>query len=168
MKSQLLTCALAFGALTGCVDDAVSASDAPRQVWLNGDIYTVNTNQPWAEAMVVEQGEIIYVGDEAKAKTYVNANTKIHNLEGNMVLPGLHDVHLHPMEASSDEVPCILDSQQSVNNWIQEVKTCAQQNPNEEWLLGWGYSILTLLESDVEPIKLLDGLNQNRPIAIME
>ena len=168
MKSHVLACAMALGALTGCVDEAVSASDAPRQIWLNGDIYTVNSKQPWAEAMVVEQGEILYIGEETQAKTYVNANTQIHNLEGHMVLPGLHDVHLHPMEASSDEVPCILDSQNTVNQWVQEIKSCAQQNPNEEWLLGWGHSILTLLESSVEPVKLLDDLAQDRPVAIME
>lgn len=168
MKSYVLACTMALGALTGCVDEAVSASDAPRQIWLNGDIYTVNSKQPWAEAMVVEQGEILYIGEETQAKTYVNANTQIHNLEGHMVLPGLHDVHLHPMEASSDEVSCILDSQNTVNQWVQEIKTCAQQNPNEEWLLGWGHSILTLLESSVEPVKLLDDLVQDRPVAIME
>jgi len=166
MRLPILSAALSAALMSGCVEQA--ASNASRQVWLNGDIYTVNEQQPWAEAMVVENGEIIYIGTEADAKTYVTANTQVHNLEGNMVLPGLHDVHLHPLEASSDEVPCILDAGQSVSQWMASLKQCASQNPSDEWLLGWGHSILTLLDGPNEPRALLDGLNQNRPVAIME
>lgn len=168
MKSQLLLAALGAGLLSGCIDQAQSASDAARQLWLNGEIYTVNDKQPWADAMVVQNGTILFVGDEATAKTYVNANTKIHNLEGSMVLPGLHDVHQHPMEASNDEVTCILDSQQSLNQWLTIIKQCAKDNKQDEWLLGWGHSILTLQESQTSPRALLDAISMTRPVAIME
>ena len=54
MKSQLLLSALAASLLSGCIDHAQSATDASRQLWLNGDIYTVNEKQPWADSMVVQ------------------------------------------------------------------------------------------------------------------
>jgi len=158
-----------------------SANKTDRQLWLNGDIYTVNKAQPWAEAMVIEKGQLLFVGQESEAKTWVNENTQIHDLKGKTVLPGLHDVHLHPLEASSEEIQCILDSSKTVSAWVSNIKACAQQNPpaangngtsgsgtNGEWLLGWGHSILTLVESSTEPRKLLDALNDSRPIAIME
>ena len=157
------------------------ANKTNRQLWLNGDIYTVNKAQPWAEAMVIEKGQLLFVGQESEAKTWVNENTQIHDLKGKTVLPGLHDVHLHPLEASSEEIQCILDSSKTVSAWVSNIKACAQQNPpaangngtsgsgtNGEWLLGWGYSILTLVESSTEPRKLLDAINDSRPIAIME
>lgn len=168
MKQQLLVCSLVAGLLQGCVDVEAGTKDPSRQLWMNGAIYTVNDKQPWADAMVIEDGYLVYVGNEAEAKEWVNANTKIHNLQGNLVLPGLHDVHLHPMEASSEEVKCILDSAESVPQWVAEIKQCERQNPNDEWLLGWGHSILTLLESATEPRQLLDGISSDRPIAIME
>jgi len=152
------------------------ANKTNRQLWLNGDIYTVNKAQPWAEAMVIEKGQLLFVGQESEAKTWVNENTQIHDLKGKTVLPGLHDVHLHPLEASSEEIQCILDSSKTVSAWVSNIKACAQQNPpaangdgtNGEWLLGWGHSILTLVESSTEPRKLLDAINDSRPIAIME
>ncbi|WP_283787144.1 amidohydrolase [Bermanella sp. WJH001] len=168
MKQQLLACSLVAGLLPGCVDVEAGAKDPNRQLWMNGEIYTVNEQQPWADAMVIEDGTIVYVGNEAEAKKLVNANTQIHNLKGNLVLPGLHDVHLHPMEASSEEVTCILESSESVGQWLAEIKQCEKVNPSDDWLLGWGHSILTLLESTTEPRALLDNISNKRPIAIME
>ncbi|MEH6447760.1 MAG: amidohydrolase [Oleispira sp.] len=167
------------GAQAGGTSDNSAASKADRQLWLNGDIYTVNKAQPWAEAMVIEKGQLLFVGPESEAKAWVNETTQIHDLKGKTVLPGLHDVHLHPLEASSDEIQCILDSSKTVSIWVENIKACAKQNPpfdnagvpnaeNGEWLLGWGHSILTLVESAKEPRQLLDELNETRPIAIME
>lgn len=148
-----------------------SANQDSRQLWLNGEIYTVNKAQPWAEAMVIENGQLLFVGSEVEAKTWVNASTQIHNLQGKTVLPGLHDVHLHPLEAASEEIQCVLDSSKSISAWVNNIKVCGQQNPqaaDDEWLLGWGHSILTLVESNTDPRLLLDALNESRPIAIME
>jgi predicted amidohydrolase YtcJ len=164
------------GAQADSTNDNSAANKTSRQLWLNGDVYTVNKAQPWAEAMVIEKGQLLFVGAEDEAKSWVNENTQIHDLKGKTVLPGLHDVHLHPLEASSEEIQCILDSSKTVTVWVENIKACAQQNPpfssagetNDEWLLGWGHSILTLVESSTEPRKLLDALNESRPIAIME
>lgn len=179
--SLLQACGGAQAGSSSESSDNSSANKTNRQLWLNGEIYTVNKAQPWAEAMVIEKGQLLFVGQESEAKTWVNENTQIHDLKGKTVLPGLHDVHLHPLEASSEEIQCILDSSKTVSAWVSNIKACAQQNPpaangngtsgngtNGEWLLGWGYSILTLVESSTEPRKLLDALNDSRPIAIME
>jgi len=152
---------------------STSPNKNTRQLWLNGDIYTVNKAQPWAEAMVIEKGQLLFVGAESEAKTWVNENTQIHDLKGKTVLPGLHDVHLHPLEAASEEIQCVLDSSQTVSTWVENIKTCSANNPalenvDNQWLLGWGHSILTLVESTKEPRQLLDALNETRPIAIME
>lgn len=182
MKPKVLALSLAVlgtsllqacgGVQAGSTSNNSTTSKINRQLWLNGDIYTVNKAQPWAEAMVVEKGHLLFVGPESEAKAWVNENTQIHDLKGKTVLPGLHDVHLHPLEASSEEIQCILDSSKTVSIWVDTITTCAKENPaigfEGEWLLGWGHSILTLGESSTEPRKLLDALNDSRPIAIME
>jgi len=176
MKPKIL--ALSITLLSSCLLQGCGGAQADtstdtlkRQLWLNGDIYTVNKEQPWAQAMVIEKGQLLFVGPEIEAKSWVNENTQIHDLQGKTVLPGLHDVHLHPLEAASEEIQCLLDSSKSISAWVDNIKACAQQYPKAaegEWLLGWGHSILTLVESTTEPRKLLDDLNDSRPIAIME
>jgi len=65
-------------------------------VLLNGDIYTVNPDSPEARALVIEGNKIVAVCQkDREAKKYVGEGTKVIDLEGNFVLPGIIDGHVH-------------------------------------------------------------------------
>ena len=66
-------------------------------VLTNGVVYTVDKVGSMAEAVAVKDGMILFVGDSAGAEEYVGNNTKVMDLEGKMLLPGMIDSHLHPM-----------------------------------------------------------------------
>lgn len=66
-----------------------------RRVFVNGKIYTVNKAQPWAEAVVIEDNKIIYVGDRQGAEAYLEDGTAAEDLGGRLMTPGLIDGHLH-------------------------------------------------------------------------
>jgi len=64
-----------------------------RKALINGKIYTVNENQPYAEMVITDGNKITYVG-----KTNLNiidAQTSVYDLEGKLMLPGFNDSHLH-------------------------------------------------------------------------
>ena len=147
--------------LTGC------NTTSGNLALINGKIYTVNEAQPWAEAVVIQNEKIIYVGNVEGANPYLNDRSKVVDLKGRLVLPGIHDTHLHPLEAGSDRITCVLDSEQSLNTNLATLEECATGN-GDEWVLGWGHGLESLLESHVAPKQLLDNINPNRPIAIME
>jgi predicted amidohydrolase YtcJ len=134
----------------------------------NGSIYTVNPSQPMAQAVAIKDGEFIFVGTDANVTAFEGTNTEIINLQGKMLMPGIHDVHTHPLEAGSTAITCILDLNQSVSNWVSTANNCNQQSPGTDWLLGWGHSLEPLVESVNSPVSLLDGVSQTRPIAFME
>ncbi|MCV6638429.1 amidohydrolase [Candidatus Albibeggiatoa sp. nov. NOAA] len=141
-----------------------------EQAYINGQIYTVNESQPWVEAMLIREGKIIAIGDNQVIQVQVSDNTETIDLDNAMVLPGLHDVHLHPLEAGSKSFQFTLDTEETnPNNYIFDIETALVQNPDSTWLLGWGFELHTLLDGvDREPIKILDELSSTRPIAIME
>lgn len=86
-----------------------------------------------------------------------------------MVMPGLHDVHLHPLEAASDNFLFILNqTENNPENYSTDIKSALNQNPSSEWILGWGFDIYTLLDAKREPIEILDEISISRPIAVME
>ena len=64
-------------------------------VFINGNIYTVNDKQPHAEAIAVKADRIVFVGSNAAAKNYQGANTRVIDLHGETVLPGMTDAHYH-------------------------------------------------------------------------
>ncbi len=52
--------------------------------------------------MVVKAGVIAYVGPESGASGFLEfGKTKLVDLGGRAVLPGFHDVHMHPLEVGS-------------------------------------------------------------------
>jgi adenine deaminase len=59
-------------------------------------VYTVDTTQPWAEAVAIKDGRFLYVGDAAGVDKYIGNNTTVSNLAGRFVMPGLIDSHTHP------------------------------------------------------------------------
>ena len=82
--------------LFGCYESKESLNKATL-IFENASIYTVNKSQPWASAVAIKNGEIIFVGNDSDAKKYSDNQTKIINLNGKMILPGFHDIHVHPV-----------------------------------------------------------------------
>lgn len=105
-------------AATGCTSELLApvhdATSAPtEQVFINGEIYTVNPDRPWAEAVYVANGEIHLVGSNEVATQAASADAIIIDLGGRMMMPGIHDVHVHPLEVRSPfSSTCRLDSQE--------------------------------------------------------
>ena len=153
-----------------CDDNNPNPSNADGEtVFFNGKIYTVNPNQPWADAMVIKDGVITFVGGNDDAKNAASENATQIDLEGSFVMPGIHDVHLHPLEASTNNFQFIVDdSVQDAEDYADDVATAIQQNPGDDWLLGWGHWIDVPLDAARPPKEILDDVAPNRPVAIME
>lgn len=56
-------------------------------VFTNGRVYTLDANQPWAEAVAVRGAEIAYVGDASSVTALVGDDTEVIDLAGRMLLP---------------------------------------------------------------------------------
>ncbi|MDQ2922202.1 MAG: amidohydrolase, partial [Acidobacteriota bacterium] len=62
-------------------------------VFKNGNIYTANERQPKAEAIAVKGDRIIFVGSNRDAQKYVGKATRVIDLKGKTVVPGMTDSH---------------------------------------------------------------------------
>jgi len=89
-------------ALVACTDTAPLSQQAHKKsapakaAYSNARIYTLDDQSPWAETMVTEGADIIFVGSEDGARHYIDAETHIFDLSGQFVMPGLIDTHTHP------------------------------------------------------------------------
>ena len=63
-------------------------------IYKNGKIYTVNVDQPWAEAIAIKEGKVITIGSVDKVEDNIGKSTKVIDLEGKFVMPGLHQNQL--------------------------------------------------------------------------
>ncbi len=62
---------------------------------VNGSIWTLNSSQPWAEAVAVRGEKIMRVGSTAEIRKMAGVKTEVVDLKGAFVLPGFIDSHTH-------------------------------------------------------------------------
>ena len=135
----------------------------------NGTIYTVNPNNPWAEAVAIEEGIIVFVGSNEEVEEYIGDNTTVEDLNGRMVMPGIHDVHIHPLEAASQAISFELSPDETnPERFARDIENADFDNPGSGWLIGWGHSIFTLLDARRPVKEIIDEVVPNRPVIILE
>lgn len=144
-------------------------NEVATQIFKNGKVYTVNEQQEWADAVALKDNKIIFVGSNEEVQAYVDSSTKVTDLSGKMMMPGFHDVHMHPIESASENTQFSISVEETnPENFIQAIKEASQANPGTGWLIGYGHSIFTLLESGRSPLAIIDEAVSDRPVIIME
>jgi predicted amidohydrolase YtcJ len=92
-----------LGALVGLAAllVATGASAAPsRTIFHNGKIFTADPAKPWAQAIAIQGETIQAVGSNAQILGLAKPKTKIINLHGHTVVPGINDAHVHALVPS--------------------------------------------------------------------
>jgi predicted amidohydrolase YtcJ len=106
-------------------------------VFVNGKIYTVNSARPWVEAVAIENGKYIYVGDTAGAQPYIGADTRLVDLQGKMAMPGINDVHAHPWQGGFKMLyECNFSFTATPDEIAEIIKACLRDDPDAQWIRG--------------------------------
>lgn len=84
--------------LGAAAKDELSPRDGSDLVLKGGYIYTVDNDDTVHEALAVTDGHITYVGSDKGVARHIDRRTEVVDLRGRMVMPGLHDGHLHPID----------------------------------------------------------------------
>ncbi len=143
--------------------------ESSEKVFFNAKIYTVNPAQPWAEAIYIKDGVIQFIGSSDEAKSKASEEAELIDLAGGFMMPGIHDVHMHPLEAASENFKFILDdSETNPENYADEIAKANTANPGNGWLLGWGHLLEAVITHNRDPKSIIDDVVSNRPVAIME
>jgi predicted amidohydrolase YtcJ len=111
--------------------------EAPADhVFRGGRVYTVDAERRVVDAVATRGDRIVYVGDDEGAQAFVGDHTRVHELSGRMLLPGLHDVHIHPLEIVAGD-SCDLDSEpRSLDEMVPFLQDCIDRYAvsEGEWL----------------------------------
>ena len=98
MKKTSCLLALSLAVFAGCADPVeLEWAASPDKIYVNANVYTGVPPEDLASptAVGVRNGEIVYVGSDAGARTLAAATTEVIDLAGAMMLPGLFDNHVH-------------------------------------------------------------------------
>ena len=162
---------LAGAALGACAPEPAEKVDEPKSkvadlAFTNGAIYTVDGERSWAQAIAIDDGRISYVGTDAGTKNYIGPNTKVIDLKGRMVLPGMQDVHIHPISGGMEANACDLNALNTVDQYVAKIKECADAHPDDPWIKGGGWSMASFGPGAIASKKLIDAVVADRPVIV--
>ncbi len=133
----------------------------------NGKITTLDPNHPEAASLVVKDGLVVGVDDDEDYQR--GPNTKVIDLSGRRVIPGLNDSHLHVirgglnynMELRWDGVPSLADG-------LRMLKEQAQRTPPGQWVrVVGGWSEFQFAERRMPTLEEINAAAPDTPVFIL-
>ncbi len=151
--------------------DPTASTSSLDTIYLNGYVYTVDDHDSVKEALVVHDGRIAYVGSSAEAKAMAGPTTRVVDLHGRMLMPGLVDGHMHPQEGGVTLLKCDLNYERlTVAQFQAHIQACldkTQSKGPDQW-----HEVVNWFQQDMIPVgvelthETLDVLKTKRPIAV--
>ena len=111
-----------------------AAEGAPDLIVHNGKIVTVDRDFVVRQAMAVKDGRIVRVGDDAEVLATKGDATRVIDLAGRTVLPGLIDSHTHPTGAAMTEFDHDIPPMETIADVLAYVKSRADALDDGEWI----------------------------------
>jgi predicted amidohydrolase YtcJ len=140
-----------------------AATPSADLILSHGDIYTPSG---WAQAMAVEDGVILATGDQATIDRYKVTNTRVVDLQGAAVLPGLHDMHVHPLQAGQTQLQCMFAQGSSLAQVQSAIEKCVRSRKQGEWIVGGQWDTASLGRAPDR--KALDKVAPDNPVALTD
>jgi len=134
-------------------------------VYLNGNIYTLNEKAPKATALAIKGQKLIFVGHDKDVKAYIGKDTKVIDLGGKTVTPGLIEGHMHYPGLGQSLL--LLDAfWKPKADILAAVKAEADRLPDGEWILGRGWNQEVWPGAQFPTKEDLDAVAPNNPVSL--
>ncbi|MEM9008775.1 MAG: amidohydrolase [Cyanobacteria bacterium P01_F01_bin.86] len=173
-RRDFLKWALATGFSTALLNKGSAWTQNPADgtaslILHNGRIATQDGQQSFAEAVAIKDNRFLAVGSEKEIMAYQGEQTKLINLNGRTVIPGLNDTHTHlirgglnyNMELRWDGIPSLADA-------LRMLKEQAIRTPAPQWVrvIG-GWSEFQFAERRMPTLAEVNAVSQDVPVFIL-
>ena len=152
----------------------------PDFILKNGNIITVDGSFSIAKSVAIKDGKIVAVGKANDVDKLKGKNTKVWDLKGATVLPGINDAHIHLSGFGLSRPPLTLDVGYPTVKSLADIAAMVGARVNEpdvpdgQWITGWGWDRgyleeLVATPADDWPSKgVLDPGSPNNPVALTD
>ena len=154
--------------LAAALSLATCACSGPGADWVfrNGTVYTVDAQRRVAQAIAIDGGRIVYVGDDAGVDRFLGLDTRKVDLAGRLLLPAFTDAHVHMLEGGVTLDACNLSGVRNADAILEAIARYAAAHPDAAWIAGSGWSLAAF--PDANPRKEdLDRVVPDRPALLI-
>ncbi len=133
-----------------------------------GSVLTMDRHRPRAGAVAVKGDKVLAVGSAAELHPLAGPGTRVVQLGGRTLMPGLHDAHVH-LTGTGEELDHVdLSRAASLDEALALVRDRAEQLAPHEWVRGAGFALHRFGLSTVgrNEAEALDAAAGGRPVLL--
>jgi predicted amidohydrolase YtcJ len=113
----------------------------PDLILTGAPIWTGVPGQARGEAIAVGGGRVVAVGSHSEVTGLAGRSTRVVDLPGRAIVPGVQDGHVHPLGGGLARVRCALYDLAGPQAYEQAIWDYSASHPADEWILGGGWSL---------------------------
>jgi predicted amidohydrolase YtcJ len=160
-----LAMALAPALLAAAAPASAQSADA---ILINGKVLTLDSGSTVAQAVAIEGGKILAAGTNEDIKKLAGQRTKVVDLGGRTVIPGLIDSHIHAIRAGltySVEVSWI--GVPSLAKGLELIREAARSSKPDQWIrVGGGWTEMQFPEKRGPTVEELAAAAPDRKVYV--
>jgi len=142
-----------------------------RQVFINGNVLTMDAENRAVEAVAVERDRIVAVGSRDDVAAFMDG-AEVHDLGGKTLIPGFIDAHGHFPGSGLQSVTANLSSPPvgdvtDIEGILEKLKPWAESKAPGEWIVGFSYDDTLLAEKRHPTRDELDRVSTEHPILLI-
>jgi predicted amidohydrolase YtcJ len=141
-----------------------SIAETADLILFNGQIFNP---RGWSEALAVRNGVIIAIGSNEFVQRFRVPQTRVIDLRGHTVVPGLHDMHVHPMSGGIQQLTCTFPQGSSPQQVLETVKGCVAKHSKGGWITGGQWDAASFSKQGLHR-SLLDNVSPDNPVILSD
>ena len=148
----------------------VAGAQDPDLVVVNAKVYTVDAQQPQAQAFAVKAGRFVAVGNSEDIKALAGRRTQTYDAQQMTVVPGFIDAHNHAPGAillyevlvgNPYEVEFV-----TIASIVDKLRARARETPPGTWVEGYFFDDTKVKDARALNIHDLDQVSREHPVAV--
>jgi predicted amidohydrolase YtcJ len=138
-----------------------------EKILVSTALFTGNTASPIDGFVAVKDDAIIGVGPRSEIESFAGPSTEVWDVGNRLVAAGFHDFHLHWFLGAMFEGFCQLTFGSTEELTAKMVAEYARENPDEEWVLGFGWHHVRWPGQTLPTRHSLDQYLPHRPVVLL-
>jgi predicted amidohydrolase YtcJ len=152
-------------AMLCAASSAMAAEQTAQTVYRNGVVATMDAQNTVLQALAVNDGRIVFVGSNEDAQKHIGPRTRVVDLQGRVLMPGLVDAHMHPQSGGARLLNCNLNYEKlTVPQFQSRIQACLDKDKDSKrWLVAVNW-----FQQGMPPAShaTLDALRTSRPVIV--
>ncbi len=149
-----------------CVQASIAYSPTEDLVLINGKVWTGTGEDPSLLVVAVKGSRIVFVGFNEDAGVWIKPETRVIDLKGRLLLPGINDAHVHFSDGGFSLIQLNLRDAADRKDFARKIGNYAKSLPPDAWITGGNWDHENWPNKKYPDRWLIDPVCQDIPVLV--